>query len=184
MQRSYGIGGVSAGISLALFAWTGSATADTAARTSPPTSSPMAQPGVGERFTHEEPNRAMLVGGLLVFGVSYVPSLFAAAGANTASENFLGIPLLGPWLDIGNRPACSGHLSPACSPEWGRTAVLVADGLFQAAGATAVVLAFALPGANPAMGTMKLASKQELRLGILPAHFGADGYGLTAVGDF
>jgi hypothetical protein len=185
-MRFHALAAASAVISLALCAWTADAWGETTAPPPPPpaTGSPEVQPILGERTTHQPPNGPLLIGGLIAFGGSYIPSVIVAAEANTSFDNFLYIPIVGPWLDLANRPQCGGRLQPACSTEWGRKAILVANGIIQAAGATAIVLGIVLPGRHSELVTAKLGRAQELRMNIVPSQVSADGFGLTAIGDF
>jgi hypothetical protein len=183
-MRSLAIGKAAAALSLGLLAWTTNAGAQPPS-TSPPTNgSPVVQPVVGERTTYQAPNSPLLIGGLIAFGATYVPSVIIAAEANTSWDNYLYIPIVGPWLDLGNRPQCGGTLQPKCSTETGRKIILAANGVVQALGATAIVLGLVLPGRHSELVTAKLGPAQELHMDIVPAQLSADGYGLTAVGDF
>jgi hypothetical protein len=169
---------------LGLLLWSADAAADAS---SPPASAPSngtIVPIIGERTFYQPPNRPLLIGGLIAFGAGYVPSVIIAAEANTTFDNYLYIPIVGPWLDLANRPQCGGTFQPRCSTETGRKIVLAANGVLQAAGAAAIVLGLALPGKHSELVTAKLGPAGVLHMDIVPSQLSADGYGVTAVGDF
>lgn len=118
------------------------------------------------------PNRSMLTIGLFAFGQPYVASMGIAATSSTTADANLWIPVLGPWLDLGARPACSG--SPACGTQNGYKVLLAADGILQSFGAFEIVSAFIWPEVVPVTKVVALR----------PERFGSDGYGVAAVGHF
>jgi hypothetical protein len=182
MSRFRPIRNISAGAALAALAWTTAAGAQPGASTQSTDTS--VQPIVGERVTYQPPNRPLVIGGLITFGVAYGASVIVAAEANTKFDNYLYIPIAGPWIDIGNRPDCGGVLQPRCSTEWGRKAILVANGILQAAGAGATILGFVLPGKRTEIVTAKSSRADKARVHLAPSQVGADAYGVAAFGDF
>ncbi len=118
------------------------------------------------------PNRSMLTIGLFAFGQPYVASMGIAATSSTTADANLWIPVLGPWLDLGARPACSG--SPACGTQNGYKVLLAADGILQSFGVFEIAAAFLWPEVVP---VTKVVS-------VRPERFGSDGYGVSAVGHF
>jgi len=179
---------VAALAALASSTWTQSSFAETttaadAAPTTPADST--VRPIIGERTTYRAPNGALLIGGTAVFLGSYAPAVIVAAAANTSFDNNLYIPLVGPWLDIANRPQCGdGLLEPRCSSQTGRKVLLAVDGVFQAAGAVSIVLGALLTGRHTEIVTAKADQKHKPRLSVVPSQMGREGYGLTAFGDF
>jgi hypothetical protein len=201
MKRPRAIGKLSVGAALSVLAWSSAASAQdapapvspapavapaTAASPAPAvTSDPNVRPIVGERTTYAPPNNLLFLGGAVTFGFSYVPVVIVAAALNTHYDNFLYIPIVGPWLDIANRPQCgNGLLQPSCSSQWGRKAIFVADGILQAVGATAMVLGLVLPGRHSELITARSDRPKKLHVDVLPSSVGSDGYGVIAVGDF
>ncbi len=149
------------------------------------TSDPTLRPILGERTTYKAPNRPLLIGGTILFLGSYAPAVIVAAAANTSFDNHLYIPLIGPWLDIANRPTCgSGLLEPSCSSQGGRKALLAVDGVLQAAGAVSIVLGLVLTGRQTEIVTAKAEPAKKPHVNILPSQMGRDGYGVAAFGDF
>lgn len=47
-----------------------------------------------------------LVGGLVLFALSYGPSLYVGAQASEGYDRALLIPVAGPWIDLAQRPGC------------------------------------------------------------------------------
>ena len=66
----------------------------------------------------------------------------------------------------------------------GRKAILVANGVIQAAGVTAVVLGLVLLGRHTELVTAEANRARTVRVSVLPSQMGANGYGLAALGDF
>src|SRR6266567_6194080 len=63
------------------------------------------------------PNPPMLVSGLTTLAIGYAPALGVAIGSDHKGDDQLFIPVVGPWLDIGNR-GCSGVTVPTSSGPW------------------------------------------------------------------
>jgi hypothetical protein len=54
-----------------------------------------------------------LVTGLLLFGLSYIPTAYVGLQASDAYDKVLAVPVAGPWMDLAQRPAC---VEPALPP--------------------------------------------------------------------
>jgi hypothetical protein len=148
---------------------------------------PTVRPVVGERITYRAPNYPLLLGGLLTFGLTYAGSVVVAAEVNTHADNFLYIPVVGPWLDLANRPSCGGFLQPRCSTEGGRKAILAASGILQAAGVLAAVVGAFAWQRHAEIVTARSdrpAKSTATRVTVVPSPMGRDGYGVTALGEF
>ena len=198
MNRPSFTGKASGVAALATLMWTSSsfaettvvqpdATAASAESGAVPTTSsdPTLRPILGERTTYRAPNGRLLVGGTVVFLGSYAPAVIVAAAANTSFDNHLYIPLVGPWLDIANRPQCgNGLLEPSCSSQGGRKALLAVDGVLQAAGAVSIVLGLVLTGRHTEIVTAKADHARKPHVNVLPSQVGRDGYGVAAIGEF
>jgi hypothetical protein len=137
---------------------------------------PQAQPTV---VTETRPNRSMLMTGLFAFGTPYIASMGIAATSSTTADANLWIPLLGPWLDLGARPACAS--SSACGTQNGYKVLLAADGLLQSFGAFQLVGAFLWP---EVVTVAKVTTASGATVSLKPAPVGRDGYGVAAVGHF
>ncbi|HEY3820854.1 MAG TPA: hypothetical protein VGL81_27005 [Polyangiaceae bacterium] len=94
---------------------------------------------------------AALIGGVVVFTLAYVPTAYVGA-ASHGSDAILGVPFVGPWLDLVHRPACVPPASPIplpvdpCMVETATRAALVTSGALQGLGA--VLTAIGLPASS------------------------------------
>jgi hypothetical protein len=142
----------------------------------------MARPTVVEQTTYNAPNRALVGGGILALLGAYAPAVFVATAHNNNDyDNHLYIPVVGPWLDLGNRPACGGFGQIACGSEDGFKALLIVDGAVQGLGAAATVLGLVVPEKRTTLVTAK---DERPTIRVLPARVSRDGYGVTAIGNF
>jgi hypothetical protein len=128
------------------------------------------------------PNRALLGGGLITLGAAYIPAVIVAAESNTPIDNQLNIPVVGPWLDLAQRPPCGGPGQFSCSAEGGYVALLIIDGIFQGAGAAATVASFFVPQYETVVRSAKAGDKPHVV--VAPTRVGSDGYGVAALGRF
>ncbi|HEX8794637.1 MAG TPA: hypothetical protein VF765_27010 [Polyangiaceae bacterium] len=124
------------------------------------------------------PNRSMLTVGLFVFGQPYIASMGIAATSSTAADTNLWIPVVGPWLDLGARPPCSGT---GCGTQNGIKVLLAANGILQSFGAFEIAAAFIWPEVVP---VAKITTASGASVSLTPGRFGSDGYGVSAVGHF
>jgi hypothetical protein len=127
------------------------------------------------------PNRALVGTGLVTFGLSYIPALIIASESGQSSDHHLYVPVVGPWLDLGDRPSC-GAGSIACDNETTNKVLIAADGVFQGLGVVAVVVGLLTPEHQEVITTAKAETKPSLHL--TPAQFGSGSYGLAAFGKF
>lgn len=96
---------------------------------------------VGKR---ESPiNRPLLVTSFLLFGGTYGASAIdAATSGREADRNNLYYPVVGPWMDYGNR--CDGA-HPCNSNETGYRTLLILDGVGQGLGAIGMITSLFVP---------------------------------------
>ena len=130
--------------------------------------------------TYEEtgPNGGLIGGGVLMFGIAYGSSVVAAASSNRAADQSLFVPLLGPWIDLARRDGCIGV--DACGVnETANKVLLVAGGLFQAAGALQILGGFLFPETRIVVRQ----AKDERGLHLQPTA-GYGSFGLSAYGAF
>jgi hypothetical protein len=79
-------------------------------------------------------NAPMFTTGALVFAASYGASVVVAASSdNNRGNNRLYVPVAGPWLALNERGSCDTTRS-SCDNETTAKVLLIADGVFQAAG--------------------------------------------------
>jgi hypothetical protein len=124
------------------------------------------------------PNRVVIATGLLTWGIAYVPALVVGSESNVYSDARLFVPVLGPWLDVADRPLC-GPGSVSCRIEpWNELAIVV-DGVFQAWGIGAAIAGIFVKEHPPTSSTP---SSSALRFA--PTRMGASGAGFAAFGSF
>jgi hypothetical protein len=84
-------------------------------------------------------NAPMFTSGALVFGLAYGASVISAAASDDERGNHrLYVPLAGPWLALSDRGSCDISRS-SCDHETTVKVLLIADGIFQAAGVLAML---------------------------------------------
>jgi hypothetical protein len=84
-------------------------------------------------------NAPMFTTGALVFGLTYGASVITAAASDDERGNHrLYVPLVGPWLALNDRSDCNITRS-SCDNETTAKVLLIADGVFQAAGVLAML---------------------------------------------
>lgn len=126
------------------------------------------------------PNRALLMTGLVLFGAPYVASIGVAAGSGHQGDSDLYVPVLGPWLDLGDRGGCPSNGD--CGGETGNKVLLVGDGILQTVGALQILGAFIFP---ETVGVTTVATNRDGGfLSLTPSKVGYSGYGMSAVGQF
>lgn len=88
--------------------------------------------------TYTTLNTGLLASGAVIFGASYGASIIAASQSDNEADDRLWVPIAGPWLDLSERGDCNIE-NEACDDETTTKVLLVADGVFQAAGAAMMV---------------------------------------------
>jgi hypothetical protein len=189
MNRHSMVGGVLSGAVLSALTYAGAASADTTvveqpapapAASSTVVATPAVAAPVGEsRDAYTGPNRRLIGSGLITFGLSYIPALVVAGTSDQSADHHLYVPIVGPWLDLGDRPGCGpGQIS--CDAETTNRVLLVFDGIFQGIGAVTTVAGFLSPERHEVVST---ADSDKPTLHLAPANV-ASGYGVTAFGSF
>ncbi len=121
------------------------------------------------------PDPLLITTGVVIFGVPYGFSAFAAADSTTSSDKWLYVPIVGPWGDIISRLSCTasgcrGDIGPASLP-------LVLSGLGQAAGVGILIKALIDPPGKAARAAT------DTHVHVVPTSY-AGGGGLQAYGAF
>ena len=186
MKRHFVFGGIFVGAASMALTSARSSSADTTVveqpAQAPPPAAVVATPAapVGEsRDAYTGPNRRLIGSGLITFGLSYIPALVVAGTSDVSADHHLYVPIVGPWLDLGDRPGCGpGQIS--CDAETTNRVLLVVDGIFQGVGAITVVAGFLSPSATEVVTT---ADADKPTLHLAPANV-ASGYGMAAFGTF
>ena len=143
------------------------------------TSEPAA--AVVEQTRYAPPNRIIVASGIVAFVGSYGTSVIVAAANNNSWDNNLYIPLLGPWLDLQNRPGCGGPGEAPCNGRENlERAGLILSGVFQALGLMTVAVGLIVPEKRHVPIRAK-ADKPTVHISpALVSH----GYGVAAYGGF
>ncbi|HEY6176888.1 MAG TPA: hypothetical protein VIX73_20675 [Kofleriaceae bacterium] len=100
----------------------------------PPVTTTVVTPEPEYEVVEDSYNAPIFFTGALVFGASYGASVITAASSDdTRGNHRLYVPLAGPWLALSDRGPCDIALS-RCDNETTAKVLLIADGVFQAAG--------------------------------------------------
>jgi hypothetical protein len=126
------------------------------------------------------PNRIMLVSGLVLWGVPYSAGVVVAAQSSNQADQHLYVPIVGPWIDLGQRGGCPVS-NNSCNTETTDKVLLVGDGIFQALGTLQVVWAFLRPEHREVVTVS--ATRYTPKIAFTPASL-AGGYGISAFGEF
>lgn len=138
-----------------------------------------AQDTIVERTETTGPNRALLRSGLAVFALSYVPAVVVAASNSRSDDNYLYIPVAGPWLDLSRRQNCG-----MCDNETLNKALIITDGIFQGIGALEFATSFLFVETTTVReAAAPKPETQHLSLKIGPAAI-SSGYGIMAMSKF
>jgi hypothetical protein len=144
------------------------------------------QPNSRESTTYSGtmPNFYLIGTGAVIFGGLWIASAAVGAESSHQGDNHLWIPLVGPWLDFGDR----GALPPGNgqNSEMTDRVFLVLDGVFQAVGTLEILSGFIFPTSHYEKQTVREskngAFKPEIHL--MPVQLDARGYGMGAIGRF
>lgn len=118
------------------------------------------------------PNRSLLIGGAALFLGTYAASALTGAIVGTEEDEHLVVPLVGPWLALGERSCAWGE----CGFHGDVNIMgLVASGVAQAAGLGIALTSFFVSERR---------ETPRARLDILPVGMGRAGAGLGASGTF
>lgn len=94
------------------------------------------------RMEDRGPNRLLMATGIATLGFSYSVSAYVGATSPRASEQWLVVPLLGPWVALARREECGESPAVTCDTEPTYKALLLADGAMQLAGVAQIAFAF------------------------------------------
>ncbi len=182
MKRLTLCGGTTVAAVLAALTWTTASFADDTV-----VAPSNAQPVVAESTTTHPPNVPLIGTGLIALGGAYIPSVIVAAANDNPYDHKLFIPVVGPWMDLAERPGgCGTFGTISCGAETGYKTLLVLSGAFQGLGALATVLGFVTPQSHTTVVTAKADAKErdKAHVQFFPTTVGRDAYGLGAVGTF
>jgi hypothetical protein len=137
-----------------------------------------------DRYTEREiahrPNRVLLSTGTGLFVLSYGGSVIAGAVSDREEDKRLFIPVVGPWLNLGQRDC--GAATPCGGNEDLAKAMIVTSGVVQGAGILMALGSFFIPETTTVTERTQTA-KTKPTVKVLPVSFAA-GAGVGAVGRF
>ena len=128
------------------------------------------------------PNIPLLAGGTLVLAVGYAPAVITGIISDHKGDDKLFIPVVGPWLDMGERGCDTGEVFN-CGSSGIETAALIVDGAVQGIGALAMVGSLFIPEHKTVVRAAR-ADTDRPRIQVAPTSMGGHGYGLIAAGTF
>jgi hypothetical protein len=129
--------------------------------------------------TYEEWDAPMFTSGALVFGASYGASVIVAGNSDHQGDDRLYVPVLGPWLDLGDRGSCPIE-QPSCDSETTNKVLLVADGVIQAGGVLAMVDGLLFPVHRHR--TVIAARRDAKKVHVTPVSLGRGAPGMMVLG--
>ncbi|HEY4240101.1 MAG TPA: hypothetical protein VGM88_09810 [Kofleriaceae bacterium] len=125
-----------------------------------------AQPEV--RDIREPVDMPVFTSGLATFGLSYGISTAVASDSGDGRHiHDLYVPVAGPWMALADRGGCPAIGS--CDNETTKKILLVADGVFQAAGVVTMIDAFVSP---PHRSVVVQSAKIDTKLHFAPTLVG------------
>jgi hypothetical protein len=107
-----------------------------------PTRTTVVQPAPS--YEVEEWNAPVFATGALVFAASYGASAIVASTSDHPGADRLYVPVAGPWLALNDWGDCPIE-NPRCDENTTEKVLLVADGVFQAAGVLTMVTGLLTP---------------------------------------
>lgn len=132
-----------------------------------------------ERTIEHRPNRTLLSTGVGVFVISYGASVVAGAVSDRDADKNLFIPVVGPWMDLGDRGcdavSCGGNEDIS-------KAMIITSGIAQGAGVLLALGSLVIPETT-SVTEKRTSAKVKPEVHVAPVSFRA-GAGLGAVGRF
>jgi hypothetical protein len=129
----------------------------TAASSTPVTAMTSSPSTTGEStviYNRRTPNKAVLITGTSLLVGTYVTTAALAGGNGSVADKDLYIPIVGPWINIGDRPSSTRSNSTR------DTLLIAGSGVLQGAGAVMAVASFFIPEKVPVAriqaGTVKM----------------------------
>jgi hypothetical protein len=151
--------------------------------TPPPSTAAPYPPTVVAESKTVRPNVPLLGAGLATVAIGYAPALIVGIVSDHKGDDKLFIPVVGPWLDMGQRGCDTGEFVN-CGSSGIETAALIVDGAVQGIGALAFVGGLLTTQHKTVVHTAARADANKPRVQFAPTSMGGHGYGLTAAGTF
>jgi hypothetical protein len=129
------------------------------------------------------PDLRTIGGGLITLGVSYGIGIAVASNSDHHGDRHLYVPVIGPWLDLGDRGGnCSQ--SGSCDRETFNRFLIGADGVFQALGVLSIISGFVFEPKREVVTTTTTTASTQATIHITPVDYGRGSLGLAAIGTF
>jgi hypothetical protein len=130
----------------------------------PPAPAPVVSPQPEYREVYDSYNAPMFAAGAAMFALSYGASVITAAtNGDERGNNRLYVPVVGPWLALNERGDCD-ILRSSCDHETTAKVLLIADGVFQAAGVIGMLDGLLRPSTHHVLVTSnKVDTKTRVR---------------------
>ena len=120
-----------------------------------------------------------LVFGSIALAAGWFPSIYIAASSSVKSDAWLGVPGIGPWIALAERPDCisdPGNPIPTCLDDGTARIGLIADGVLQTVGLGLFIFGI------PSYTQITWSQETQAKLRIAPMLGTANG--LSIVGSF
>jgi hypothetical protein len=136
------------------------------------------------RVVYDSYNAPVFATGALVFVATYGASVITAATTdNERGNDRLYVPVVGPWLALNDRGSCDITRS-ACDHETTAKVLLIADGVFQAAGIVGMLDGLLQPSSHrEVLVTGKIDRKTRVRPTMVSSATGSSP-GIAVLGHF
>ena len=129
------------------------------------------------REVYDSYNAPVFASGAAVFALSYGASVITAATTdNDRGKNRLYVPVVGPWLALNERGDCD-ILRTSCDHETTVKVLLIADGVFQAAGVIGMLDGLLRPSTHRVL----VANKVDTKIRVRPTVIGSVGGSAPAI---
>jgi hypothetical protein len=133
-----------------------------------------AEPAVATTVETTSPNTPAIATGVVMFGVSYGIAVTVAATSDNSADRRLYVPVVGPWLDLADRPSCPIE-DQQCDKTTTQKILIGADGVVQAVGIVVAVYGILTPRRH-VVGSSNVQ--------VVPVGLGSDAHGLAVTGSF
>jgi hypothetical protein len=135
------------------------------------------------RVVYDSYNAPVFATGALVFAISYGASVITASTNSDRGNNRLYVPVVGPWLALNDRGSCD-ITRAACDHETTAKVLLIADGVFQAAGIVGMLDGLLQPSSHrEVLTTGKIDTRTRVRPTMIGSASGS-GPGVAVLGHF
>ena len=149
----------------------------------PPPRTVIVTPQPEYREVYDSYNAPVFAAGAAVFALSYGASVITAATTdNERGNNRLYVPVIGPWLALNERGECD-ILRSNCDHETTAKVLLIADGVFQAAGVIGMLDGLLRPSTHRVLVANKIDTRTRVRPTVI-ASVGGSAPGVSVRGAF